>query len=252
MTYKNIGRMGRFANALFQIAGTIGIAVRSGQPYSFPLYVNHDAKERFGTTEDINVYKYFINPLPVLPGDLNFSDYDYFWGYRDIQLTSGNWNFNSHFQSERYFSHCIDLIRHYFTMEHEIDIDGCCVHMRFGDYSRDPDGYHPCPSTEYYREALTHIPKGTQIFLFSDDPDEAVKKMNPITKNYMLMDMDYIDSFRMMKRCKHFVTANSSYSLMAAILSEYKDKVVVCPKNWFGPTVGLETADLYPYNSIVI
>jgi hypothetical protein len=65
---------------------------------------------------------------------------------------------------------------------------------------------------------------------------------------------DYLEDFRLMKTCRHFVTGNSSFSLMAAILGEAPDKKIVCPSTWFGPAWGQmpETKDLYPENAIVI
>ena len=55
MTFSKLGRQGRLANQMFQIAGTIGIAIKSGQKYGFPKWINHDAKDLLGSTEDIEV-----------------------------------------------------------------------------------------------------------------------------------------------------------------------------------------------------
>ena len=255
MTYLQLGRMGRMANAMFEIAGTIGIAVKCNQSYAFPKWINHDAKDRFGSTEDIDLYKYFINPLPEVPYGLPFQDYPYFWGYREIwhdqQYHQGNWNMNAHFQSPKYFYHCIDLIRHYFTMENEEDYDACAVHYRAGDYD---NSYHPVQPLEYYLEAIKRMPEGTHFKFFSDDIDQFEEKIinNLPFINHSIVRENYIDSFRIMKRCKHFICANSSYSMMAAILANQKDKIVVAPKKWFGSHVNLETSDIYPFNCIVI
>ena len=46
---------------------------------------------------------------------------------------------------------------------------------------------------------------------------------------------DYIEDFRSMKSCRHFIIGNSSYGAMAAILGEAKDKRVIAPSPWFGP-----------------
>ena len=76
--------------------------------------------------------------------------------------------------------------------------------------------------------------------------------MNEMKVPFTPVNMNYIDCFRMMKRTKNFICGNSSYSLMAAILSDHPDKIVVLPRKWFGDHVGLETVDLYPENSIII
>lgn len=250
LTYKNLGRLGRFANSLFEIAGTIGIAVKSGQNFGFPQFINYDAKERFGSTEDIDVYKYFVNQLPELPMEIPFHEYPYFWGYRDIRFPEGNWNMNAHFQSPKYFDHCIDIVRHYFTMWDEQKLSSTAVHLRFGDYD---DSYHPRPKIEYYTAALNHIPEDSELLLFSDDNDLAERLLRQCTDRYFkTVNHNYLNSFICMKSCKHFVCGNSSYSMMAAILSDQPGKIITAPKKWFGDHVELETHDLYPENCIII
>lgn len=248
ISFLNAGRMGRLCNMLFSVYGSIGIAVKSNQNYAFPKLINWDAKERFGSTEDIEVWRHFVNQIPEVPDCLQWQEYPYFWGYRDITLPQGNWNLNSHFQSVKYFEHCIDLIRHYATMHEEQTFDAVALHIRRGDYD---DSYHPHMKSGYYYNALEHIPR-TNIFVFSDNNDEAHKVMKELGRPYTMIDKDYLESWKIMKGCKHFITANSSYSLLPAILANQPDKVVVCPKQWFGDHVELDKTDLYPEGSIVI
>ena len=257
ITCSALGRYGRFGNALFQIAAVIGIARKSGQPFGFPPFVNWDHKERFGSTEDIELDKYFVNPLPRLAdaGVLPFQKKEYPWGYHDIYLPTGSWDLSGHFQSEKYFKHCIDLVRHYFRMTDEFSPqDVCAVHVRLGDYD---DNYHTRLTADYYKLAMSLFPVDQKFVIFSDDPVgafEITKDLRPNGFIYQSMQQGYIDDFKLMKACKHFITGNSSYSLMAAILGDHPEKKIVCPKNWFGPawTTPMETKDLYPENAIVI
>jgi hypothetical protein len=58
-----------------------------------------------------------------------------------------------------------------------------------------------------------------------------------------------------MKRCKSFITANSSFSFMAALLGDHPDKKIIMPSRWFGPqmpAMGFTTDDIYPEGAIVI
>lgn len=255
LTNSSIGRYGRFANALFQIAAVIGIARKSGQPYGFPPFVNWDHKERFGSSEDIELDKYFVNPLPRLAGDFPyFEKKEYSWGYHDISLPSGSWDLAGHFQSEKYFKHCIDEVRFYLEMHNEEKhSEYCAVHIRLGDYD---DHYHTRLKVDYYQKARLQFPADQQFMLFSDDIEAASKILEEAGFDHDAVHVayggDYIGDFRIMKRCGNFITGNSSYSLMAAILSNVPDKRIICPSAWFGPAWNPETKDLYPENAIII
>lgn len=244
--------MGRFANQAFQIASIIGIAVRSRQNYAFPRWINYDAAERFGSKEDINVWQHLANPLPELARPLPWQTYPYFWGYRDLILT-GDWTIEAHLQSEKYFKHAIDLVRWHLTFKDEPDdMDACAIHWRAGDYTEGVETYHPRQPKSYYDEAMKHIPLGTKFKVFSDDIEGAIR-MFGMGQNFEYSDKDYLTDFKMMKRCKHHIVANSSFSLIAAILASQPEKIVVAPKLWFGAAAGgLDATDLYPQNAIVI
>jgi hypothetical protein len=238
----SIGSYGRFANMLFQVAGVIGVARKNGlQPVFRPL-VNLDHKERFGSKEDIDVWKYFQNPLPAIPAGIQWRDRPVEWGYNDVRLSAGNWNLSGHFQSFKYFAHCFDEVRYYMRMKDEYaPTDAIGLHVRLGDYD---GGYHPRLDKSYYQPALEQFPAYTKVIVFSDDMDAAKKIFKG--SRFEFYDSDYIDTFKKMKSCRHFIIGNSSYSAMAAILGEAKDKKVIAPSPWFGPKYTNITArDIY-------
>lgn len=243
------GGLGRMGNQMFTIAGCIGIAVKSGQPYAFPEWKTHD-NAIFGEPVD-NINDHLLKPLPGLATTAGFNDYGYFWGYRDIYLPTGNWSIDAHMQSEKFFKHCLPLIRETFTFKDEPEQnDYVAIHYRAGDYIDDANAYHPRCSKEYYEKAMDQFPEGTQFVLFSDDNEAYLKFGDTVIQPE---GNDYIKDFKLMKRCKSFITANSSFSLMAAILGDHPEKKIVCPKRWFGTQAGdIETIDLYPENAIVI
>src|ERR1044071_3780128 len=130
-TFSALGRYGRFANQIFQIAGTIGIARKNDLQPVFPVWRNYDHGERFGSREDINVFEHMVNDLPGISKYLT-NEQDYFdvvkavykskpveWGYHDVRLAPGNWDISGHLQSSKYFDHCIDEVRHYMKMKQE-------------------------------------------------------------------------------------------------------------------------------------
>lgn len=249
ITFSQLGRYGRFANQLFQIAGTIGLATKHGHAYAFPKWINHDHKDRFGSTEDVDLQKYFINPLPTTNIDL--PDFPLPWGYHpNIKIPDGV-SLSGHMQSEKYFKHCKDIIQHYFTMKGEhASNDMCAIHVRLGDYD---DKYHTRLKQDYYAKAVSQFPRNTTFLVFSDDMKAAIDMLKPVV-SFMTPapGINYLNDFCLMKSCKHFITGNSSYSLMGAILGMHPDKKIICPSQWFGPAWTPETKDLYPENAIVI
>lgn len=240
------GGLGRAGNQFFTIAGTIGVAIRSGQQYAFPEWVNRD-NALFGGQED-KMSDYFVNELPLLPPGINFQDYPYFWGYQDIHLPNGNWNLFNHFQSFKFFEHCRETILHYFTMKDEPEQnDYVAIHWRAGDYQEGENAYHPRQPFEYYEKAMALFPD-SEFILFTDDIPAAAVLFAPLMQKYKILYSDtgnYIEDFKLMKRCKSFIIANSSFSAMAAWLGTHEEKKVVAPSLWFGKAAGISAKHIY-------
>lgn len=245
------GGLGRFGNQMFTIAGCIGIATKSGQPFAFPHWKTYD-NALFGSKVD-DIQAELINPLPELPAGLFFNDYGYFWGYRNITLPTGNWNIDAHLQSPKFFNHCIELVRHHFTFKNEPEQNEyVAIHYRAGDYIDNLEAYHPRQPREYYLKAIEHFPNA-QFELFTDDIYAFQALDLPIDWVSGSDDKNYIEDFKWMKKCKSFIMANSSFSAMAALLGDHPDKKVIAPKLWFGKQAsGLSAEDIYHKDWIVL
>jgi hypothetical protein len=237
VTFSALGSYGRFANGLFQVASTIGIARRNGFDFAFPRWINHDHQQRFGSTEDCDVYRHFVNPLPVYDGP-TLPDRFIDWGYHDVRLTESV-SLSGHLQSVRYFVHCLDEVCWWLRMTDEpAQSDYVGIHVRRGDYT---GGYHPRVPESYYRAAMQRFYYDATMFgrpkprflVFSDDIAEC-KRMFGSDVDYS-EGRNYLDDFRLLKRCASFIIANSAYSAMAAILGEASNKRVIAPRPWFGP-----------------
>lgn len=236
VTFAHLGEYGRFANQMFQISGTIGIARRNSFNFAFPPWRNHAAL-KFGQP-DLDVQARFVNPLPLYTGPELPEHYVPF-GYHDVRLTRSV-SLLGYLQSERYFTHCVDEVRYYFRMKDEPPLnDYCAIHWRAGDYGAAPTQYkpkgnpaHPRMDMDYYEPAMALFGSDQRFLVFSDDL-EAAKDLFGDRVEYS-EGLDYLDDFRLMKRCKHFIISNSSYSLMAAILADHPEKQVVGPSPWFG------------------
>lgn len=246
LTFKELGRYGRLGNQMFQIASTIGLATRHGYKYGFPYWMNYDHMERFGSNEDCDIQSYFVNPLPLVD-EKAYTDYFIHWGYHNYHGLQDNLNLTGHMQSEKYFDHCKDLIRHYFEMKPLTDIEipagAIAIHVRRGDYD---DNYHPTQKLDYYQKALSLLP-AAPVYVFSDDPKEAERMFPDATVfryNHYMLD------FQLMTKCTHFILSNSTYCWWAWWLADHGQ--CIAPRKWFGDHVGLETRDIYTSEMIVI
>lgn len=247
----NIGNYGRMANGMFQIAGVLGIAKKNNLEPVFPQWINHDHRDRFGSTEDVDLYKHFVHELPPIPQGIQWRpEHGVGWGYHDVTLAPGNWNISGHFQSPRYFENCMDQVRHYFKMKDEPpQNDYVAIHFRGCDYS-DGEGYHPRMTTDYYGPAMALFP-GEKFLVFSDDIPTA-RQIFSESVEYS-EGRDYIADFRLLKKCRSFIIGNSSFSAMAAILGEHPDKRVIAPRPWFGKKyTSIDGEDIYGSNWTVV
>jgi hypothetical protein len=243
ITFSRLGRYGRIGNAMFQIASTIGIAKRLNYEFGFPYWYNYDHRDRFGGNEDIDIQKWFKNPLPeMIPGE--YQTFHIKWGFHLV--SPPDWSdIHGHMQCEDYFKHCEDTVRHYFEFKNQSELrsNTVAVHFRGLDYGGD---YHPRCSPEYYAEALKRF-DGLDVLIFSDEPETALKTIGRgevVTGNHSMVDLELIS------RCSHHIISNSTYSWWGAWLSGSKN--VIVPKRWFGKQAKILSDDIYCKGWIVI
>lgn len=172
-----------------------------------------------------------------------------------------------YWQTERYFAHLADDIRREFSLKNGFDssnekiaqlIDAAgdnsvSLHIRRGDYVNNPHTaqYHGVCSLDYYKDAVAHVAghlAAPHFFVFSDDHTWVIENFN-IGHQYTLVDVNGPDrgiwDMALMKRCRHHIIANSSFSWWGAWLNPSQKKIVVTPKHWFAGA-NLDTKDLIP------
>jgi hypothetical protein len=181
-----------------------------------------------------------------------------------------------YFQSERYFSSIAEPLRHWFSpreplaeasAEMLVHIEQSALpislHIRRGDYLKPGTAeYHGILGESYYRQALAYLEgafgRDADFFVFSDDPAAAEQVLNfvPASRlNHVRGDPQRPwEDMALMARCRHHVTANSSFSWWGAWLNPSPDKIVVAPRAWFAPAElrKVNTADLYPPGWILV
>lgn len=162
---------------------------------------------------------------------------------------------NGYWQSELYFQSIREVLQKEFTPRYNFSpankqyldkVERCvsvAVHVRRGDYVRlkSAANFHGVTDMAYYRKAINYFENnhaGCRFFIFSDDLPWCRENFARF-KNIIFVDTDQefssTDLF-IMKKCRHNIICNSSYSWWSAWLNENPDKVVIAPKNWFsGP-----------------
>jgi hypothetical protein len=200
-------------NILFFTAGTIGVATKNGYSYGLPKWVGSD---------------YFVNPIPE-PERREYKEIDLPWGFSGFDIPDNSSIFGW-MQTEKYFKHCEELIRHYFTLKPicEPIKDAIIVHYRA--YKNVEQMLVPLKN-DYYRNALAQLPN-KRIVVVTDNIAQA--------REVVGVDGEYrsgspIEDFYIVANADYLVMSNSSFSWWGAWLSK---AMTVCPKTWIPPTWG--------------
>ena len=240
ITFSKLGKYGRRGNAMFQIATTIGHAEKMGEAYKFPIWEHQ--------------LDYTLNDCwaKVLPSNPVYEEPHYH--YAPIPEKK-NLDLHGYFQSYRYFNFCEDLIRKKLTPTDQEYFptlpDICGIHVRRTDYLKFAD-HHTNLGMGYYEQAMNEV--GSRHYMvFSDDPAWCKEAFSGFPNVDVSEEADALTDFSMMISCENQIIANSSFSWWAAWLNPNSDKVVVAPKNWFGPSLKChDTKDLIPPEWVVV
>jgi len=223
-----LGDLGRLGNQLFQIAATIGIARRNGCTFIFPQWP--DARYFEFPIPQVRYFREFRRQMPRT------------FAYEEIVIDRTT-ELRGYFQSERYFSHCEDEVRHYFTPHHALvqllerqfcDLLAtrtCSVHVRRTDYVGNPT--HPdLAAGDYYERAMSQFDSDTTFVMFSDDTEWCRARFRG--RSVVLIEaLSAVEDLFLMARCKGHIIANSTFAWWGAWLDPNPDKIVIAPSRWF-------------------
>jgi len=219
VTFGELGKYGRMGNALFQLSAAIGYAKKHNTEYLFPRW-NESVYFNIAPEHFPSFFRY-----------QNKYEEKNFW-HEEIPFIP-NVSLHGYFQSEKYFTHCKDEIKA-LLMPKQMpqSLDCCSVHVRRGDYVKLAD-FHTNLGMDYYFKAMEQIPNAKFLIVF-DDPGWCHQHF---TGNDFTIKGpgSAIDDFKTLISCTHNIIANSSFSWWGAYLNKNPNKIVVSPKNWFGP-----------------
>lgn len=117
--------------------------------------------------------------------------------------------------------------------------DSLAVHVRRGDYLKPQNSLYNVVEKKYYEKAISYLKNNvdiSHIYFFSDDIEwcrsEFKDVENTIFVDSNLSENELID-LEMMRNCKYFIIANSTFSWWGAWLSEREGKIMIAPEKWF-------------------
>lgn len=220
---------GRCGNELYQRAHLIAYAKRYGMDYYFPTTSKHTP----GLRPYLSIQGTSLVPPigPVLYREPSDGKGPY---YHDIPLLN-NPKFEGYWQSFKYIDDYRDDILSIFNIPFNFIKGLVSIHCRRGDYCLYPQDFPPL-SLEYYQKAVAHFNSlgYYQFMVFSDDILWCKKQF---TGDNFHSDCIFgfsegrseLEDISYMSSMEHNITANSSFSFMAAWLNKNPDKVVLCP-----------------------
>jgi len=168
------------------------------------------------------------------------------------------------FQSELYFREISAVLKEELRIRESL-ITACidygnvlagensiAVHIRRGDYTKKTFlEYHGLCPKEYYQEAMHLIQSKVQdpvFYFFSDDIPWTKDNLDIPGARYVSGNTTstHFEDLYLMSRCRHAIIANSSFSWWGAWLNPNPGKIIIGPKNWFGPRGPKDTRDILP------
>ncbi len=280
---------GRLANQMFQYAAGKALASRLGATLAFDGYsARHDTKHlplvlgSFNLQAPITSFdKSWLDRQRVkiarrfnvgrLRGLQLFVEHGFDYDARFEQIHDscylvGGW------QSCRYFAGIENELVHDFAFAGTLSAparqaaamiqsrpDTIGIHVRRGDYVGNPRtlARHGICDVEYYRRALAAISMDIDAVtpvIFSDDIDRARNELADLADAYYVAGTTPEEDLHLMAMCQHNIIANSTFSWWAAWLNQNPGKIVVAPRQWFGPKLMLKhnTKDLFPDGWILL
>ncbi len=156
-------------------------------------------------------------------------------------LMMNNTNFFGYWQHPGYFKSILPILKKELTLREEYYTDvflrlrekilnqesTVALHVRRGDYVTIAG--HLVLPLDYYDQALQKV-RG-YVYIFSDDIPWCKNHFSHHDSFRFIEQPDFI-CFELMKLCTHKIIANSTFSLMAALLSQRQDGKVIAPVKW--------------------
>jgi hypothetical protein len=250
---------GGLGNQLFQWAASKSLSVRYNTDCYFDLSYFNTPSTGLVSKWNLEIDKLNIDFKSYQFGKINLNLIIDDFCYREIDNNSF---LDGYWQSEKYFIDIENIIRgelkvnsdihNYIINKYPVLNDNTVsLHVRRGDYLNLQD-YHPIQTIDYYNKAYDIINDlNISVVVLSNDINWCKENIKFDNITYIEGETNIVDLY-IMSLCEHNVIANSSFSWWGAWLNDNKNKKVIAPVNWFGPSSTLYTGDIIPKNWIKI
>lgn len=250
--------MGGLGNQLFEIATAHALALRHNDQSGFNLYACHTPQQGNKAIKYSDTLYKNLNRIE----QLNFKNV-----YSEKKFSFDEISYSSdllllgYFQSYKYFFDFKDEIIKLFHFPAEIDQtvmeflknlnkeNITVIHVRRGDYLNHPDFHIELPK-EYFIKGMSSLTNTHYIFI-SDDIEWVKDNFKGENISYSQFNDELLD-LRLMTLSNNLIISNSSFSWWGAFLNQNSNKVVIAPKNWFGPKGPQDTQDIIPNNWFIL
>lgn len=243
ITFTQWGKMGRLGNMMFQAATVIGLARKNQDDFILPPW--SDANK-------FNLTECFSDKIQV---DQTYTEKSFPYENLPSNTKGKTLDLVGYFQSWKYFEHCQDEIKGFFTPKNPYSMlsNTTGIHVRRGDYVG-IQHCHPCLNKEYYEQAMQLI-QSDKYIVFSDDI-EYCKRIFTGDNVTFSTGRSNVDDLNLLAACEHQIIANSSFSWWGAYLNPNPNKIVVSPNGpshrWFGPSLPHDLKDLVPHSWLLL
>jgi hypothetical protein len=242
--------IGGIGNMFFQIASIWTLAKDNGDDLCLlNVQDNIDELISLRNRKQSTNYFYFLNKF-LNKNENICNSISYTHKYEPLVYKSG-YEYVGYFQCEKYFNHRKNEILELFNPTEEFTNEvnkyqslfgNISLHIRRTDYVGSL--VLDVVKMKYYNDAISMLPKELKILVFSDDIDWC--RNNFAGERHVFIDeVDYI-SIYLMSKMKYHIIANSSFSWWGAWMSDYQDKIIIAPEQWFGAIYMCDYSDIVP------
>jgi hypothetical protein len=261
-----IGLSGGLGNQIFQYALGKQLAEKYGEELSLDTFFYRQHPERkfeldfyqvpYKEKSDYlwyNKVRLYVQRIPIVSDAFGIIKerkefaYDTRIERHAYKYYTGYWQNLSYIRSyreelQRLFHYPKTLSDKQMQLVHEMHQNqSVAVHVRHGDYTSEQfKKVYYTQKADYYRKAMELILKRmddqkVKFYFFSDDIEWCrqvfAEYENCVFVDHMISE-DHHSDFMLMRQCKHFITANSTFSWWGAWLKEQAG-VVIVPAKWY-------------------